>query len=882
MPKRRRNNNNNNNNIEQSNICNIGKYTKSISLKAKSSNGSGDNSLRKHLIDVAAMALTAGERVILPNDINREDIRICLFVAGLFHDLGKAAAGFQKMLSEYDVKKWPENSGGYRHELLSAALFLSNTRDIYESNQLHKLAIYIALISHHKPYRTYDQKNYPKTIPIEQWPDENKIQFICMYKELIINKDTLIEDWNKIIQTIKEDLWVQNLIDNGWIPEKLTIPSIKDIIKKFREYIDTIPFKEGIIDIVSKNKLSNHDKYFISTVRGLLIVGDHLASGGNYFVPQTPILKKYKILNEKIELRPFQKKIGQIKGNAILIAPTGSGKTEAAYAWIQNNQCNNNNKKPGKVFFALPFQASINAMFTRLSKWINNSKENLNNCIIGLQHSRSADVLYSIIETDLHQKLEDKTETNNNVKRKEIDRILNLCLDNNIMTNKNTFSKFIINTTNNKYLNTIRKDKVKKSYKYTESTAAIQLARLTQEVFFPIKVTTPYQILKIFLRGRGWESQINDINNACIVYDEIHAYDPRITGLILGMSKLMIEEFNVNILFMSASFPEFLINKINEVFNTEIPIIKLDPENDQDNMILSKKRHIIDVSDKTIIEMLDDENFINEILNNENTLIICNTVKKSQEVYDKLKPSFIKKHGIDSIILLHSRYKIKDRRTKEQKLMNLEENKIKLVVSTQVVEVSLDIDLSFGIFEVAPMDALIQRLGRVNRKGKRELNKKNIIICKEFDESYKIYSKNHITETYKLLKEKTKKALSEQELVEMINKLYKENPWTEKQNSDFERVLNYTGFKNFRDEIIPANYRIWIDKVIEVNNTYDVILEEDIELYRNLKKNRPMEANGLILSVQLRKKPKKFDNTLYLLDSEYEYTEEYGLKWVNK
>ena len=41
------------------------------------------------------------------------------------------------------------------------------------------------------------------------------------------------------------------------------------------------------------------------------------------------------------------------------------------------------------------------------------------------------------------------------------------------------------------------------------------------------------------------------------------------------------------------------------------------------------------------------------------------------------------------------------------------------MVATQVVEVSLDVDFEQGFFEVAPIDAIIQRMGRINRSGNR-------------------------------------------------------------------------------------------------------------------------------------------------------------------
>ena len=74
-----------------------------------------------------------------------------------------------------------------------------------------------------------------------------------------------------------------------------------------------------------------------------------------------------------------------------------------------------------------------------------------------------------------------------------------------------------------------------------------------------------------------------------------------------------------------------------------------------------------------------------------------------------------------------------------------------LLVGTQAVEVSLDIDFDCLFSEPAPIDALIQRFGRVNRKGEKGVNGIcDVHICQNGGESDKyIYSPEKIERTIK-------------------------------------------------------------------------------------------------------------------------------------
>lgn len=98
--------------------------------------------------------------------------------------------------------------------------------------------------------------------------------------------------------------------------------------------------------------------------------------------------------------------------------------------------------------------------------------------------------------------------------------------------------------------------------------------------------------------------------------------------------------------------------------------------------------------------------------------VIVNTVRRAQEL---ARQALKELPGI-RIHLLHSRFLGPDRAEKEAELLRLVGKKSTaetrdrlLVIGTQVVEQSLDLDFDFMLTELCPMDLLIQRIGRLHR-----------------------------------------------------------------------------------------------------------------------------------------------------------------------
>jgi CRISPR-associated endonuclease/helicase Cas3 len=99
--------------------------------------------------------------------------------------------------------------------------------------------------------------------------------------------------------------------------------------------------------------------------------------------------------------------------------------------------------------------------------------------------------------------------------------------------------------------------------------------------------------------------------------------------------------------------------------------------------------------------------------------IICNAVDEAIAVYNKLAEVL---ENTEKLMLFHARFTVGDRMTIEQKVLNIfgkdskeEDRRGNILVATQVIEQSLDLDFDLVISDLAPIDLLIQRAGRLWR-----------------------------------------------------------------------------------------------------------------------------------------------------------------------
>jgi CRISPR-associated endonuclease/helicase Cas3 len=295
---------------------------------------------------------------------------------------------------------------------------------------------------------------------------------------------------------------------------------------------------------------------------------------------------------------------------------------------------------------------------------------------------------------------------------------------------------------------------------------------LRESSFFkPLTVATVDQILTQGFNVGWWELKTFHLYRAKVIIDEIHAYAPYSLGLIISTIKYLREHFETEFFIMTATMPTQLQNLLVDALGgqTNITIIP-----DQE-LLEQKGRNVFRVLHKShTVDSLKPE--IEERLKQgRKVLLVVDTVDEAIRLYDEYK-------GFDRLCY-HSRYIVKHRNEKEKLIEEYETEKEGegfLLIATQVVEVSLDIDYDFLYTENAPIDAIIQRAGRVNRKRNAQKETEVIVfwhrpVCEKIYED-KNSNFSILEKTYETLGQATKlqPRLSEKDLIVLVEDVYQD------------------------------------------------------------------------------------------------------------
>jgi CRISPR-associated endonuclease/helicase Cas3 len=195
-----------------------------------------------------------------------------------------------------------------------------------------------------------------------------------------------------------------------------------------------------------------------------------------------------------------------------------------------------------------------------------------------------------------------------------------------------------------------------------------------------------------------------------------------------------------------------------------------------------------DVQPQTIIEHLRTA-----LQNGGCAAVICNRVKRAQDLYKEIQAAGLVPD--EDLILFHARFPFAWREEIEKSVLgkfgkgeNGERNPNRpqksIVVATQVIEQSLDLDFDYMVTDLAPVDLLIQRAGRLHRHSQNDPNRPvnlqtpSLLISfpqrddiPEFGHDEYIYDRSVMLKTWLALKDKSEMTLPS-ETTALIESVY--------------------------------------------------------------------------------------------------------------
>ncbi|MGQ9571308.1 MAG: CRISPR-associated helicase Cas3', partial [Thermodesulfovibrionales bacterium] len=222
------------------------------------------------------------------------------------------------------------------------------------------------------------------------------------------------------------------------------------------------------------------------------------------------------------------------------------------------------------------------------------------------------------------------------------------------------------------------------------------------------QVITSYACAPLSLGVRHGNIPAGAVAGSFLVFDEVHTFEP-----LLGLQSSLIlaerlKNLSIPFVIMSATLPTRFASALSKRFSAKIIEVEEEKISVRINRAVSLKENLGNILSPEIVLNLHKSY-------KGKTIVVCNTVERAINIYKRLKDK-IKPEPI----LIHSRFIDEDRARKEDDIKNLfgQNNKERaLLISTQVIEVGMDISCNLLITELAPIDSLIQRAGRCARWG---------------------------------------------------------------------------------------------------------------------------------------------------------------------
>jgi CRISPR-associated endonuclease/helicase Cas3 len=403
-------------------------------------------------------------------------------------------------------------------------------------------------------------------------------------------------------------------------------------------------------------------------------------------------------------------------GIVIVEAPMGEGKTEAAIFLADHWNALLNQRG---CYFALPTQATSNQMFGRVHDYLAERYAD-SRVLLQLLHGHAA------LSAEFEALLKEGVKPNRSLQ-----------------------------------LDGVHGEDVNQSDCCAASVAAAEWFTYRKRgLLAPFGVGTVDQALMAALQTKHVFVRLFGLAHKTIIIDEVHAYDAYMSALLERLLS-WLAALRSPVVLLSATLPKKRRDAFIKAYLAGLGAshanIAISAEDHYPRITWAMQdsggvRHLqtsAQNSRSLNLRLVDSDIFklaeqLREALKDGGCVaVICNTVRRAQDVYEALKPFFPSKADDDLPVLdlLHARYLFKDRADRETRTLirfgkpngevtgrdgktyGIRRPNCAVLVSTQIIEQSLDLDFDLMVTELAPVDLMLQRAGRLHRHQRGEADR---------------------------------------------------------------------------------------------------------------------------------------------------------------
>ena len=357
--------------------------------------------------------------------------------------------------------------------------------------------------------------------------------------------------------------------------------------------------------------------------------------------------------------------------------------------------------------------------------------------------------------------------------------------------------------------------------------------------------------------------RMDGLASKVLIIDEIHAYDAYMLAVIKDLLKIC-GELGVPVIMLSATLPTSTKSDLLGVLgdgNIELhngyPMISYVTKDGKVHEHVSHQY----MPDKKIscelLPMLNDNDKIaryavDAVKDGGCECVIMNTVADAICVYDKIKKN---KKDDCKIILYHSRMTINARDEKSREILEMcGKNRTKrpervIIVGTQVLEQSLDIDVDYMITAICPIDLLFQRIGRYHRHGDAGTIREHVVVANivqvlipsdlsSYGGTEYVYKKCYLDATIDAINEHNGHLLIPSGMPDMINYVYSHasidvrvRQIIDEANSDAGNIKIKNGFEIYtkRNDLTDKNLNVRLSNTDETIVQIAILNDAEIE-----------------------------------------------------